>query len=146
MDDLKLELHDRWDSEEAKTILNNLRAYNMEKTGITEPPRDLTVTLKDGEGRMAGGLTGHTAWGWLFVKLFWVSETHRGQGLGTRLLEAAEREARARGCEHVWLDTFSFQARGFYEKHGYRIFGTLDDYPRGHRRHFLHKKLEGNNK
>lgn len=141
MDTLKLELHDRCDSDDFKTILENLRAFNISKTGITELPRELTVTLKYEDGKMAGGLTGHSAWGWLFIKLFWISEERRGAGLGSRLLGTAETEARARGCTRIWLDTFSFQARGFYEKHGYVVFGTLDEYPRGHKRFFMYKIL-----
>jgi hypothetical protein len=55
----------------------------------------------------------------------------------------AEREALARGCKHAWLDTYEFQARGFYEKLGYRCFGELDDYPTGFSRYFMQKALNG---
>jgi ribosomal protein S18 acetylase RimI-like enzyme len=55
------------------------------------------------------------------------------------MLLQAEQEAKARGCRGVWLDTYSFQARGFYERLGYAVFGTLDDYPPGQSRIFLHK-------
>jgi GNAT superfamily N-acetyltransferase len=87
------------------------------------------------------GLNGYTDWGWLFVKLLWVCEPLRGTGMGSRLLAAAELEARARGCRGVWLDTFGFQARGFYEKQGYSMFGELGDFPEGHARYFLSKRL-----
>jgi hypothetical protein len=53
----------------------------------------------------------------------------------------AEDEARALGCVGVWLDTFSFQARGFYERHGYEVFGTLDEFPAPHQRFFLRKRF-----
>lgn len=66
-------------------------------------------------------------------------ETLRGSGLGASLMRRAEEEAVRRGCRGAWLDTFSFQARGFYERLGYTVFGTIQDYPPGHRRHFMQK-------
>jgi len=74
------------------------------------------------------GLAGATYCGWLFVKYLWVSDTLRRQGVGRELMGQAEGRARERGCHSTWLDTFSFQARGFYEKLGYEEFGRLD-YP-----------------
>jgi GNAT superfamily N-acetyltransferase len=105
--------------------------------------RQLAVTLRDDDGRLIGGLTADTVWGWLQVKLLWVTSEHRGKGYGAELLTAAEDEARRRGCHHALLDTFDFQARGLYELLGYEVFGTLDDFPRGHRRFFMRKALEG---
>lgn len=67
-------------------------------------------------------------------------ELIRGQGVGRQLLGRAEAEAAARGCRNAHLDTFSFQARGFYESLGYEVFGALGDYPPGHSRYFLHKR------
>ena len=58
----------------------------------------------------------------MFIRILWVSEALRGQGFGQRLVEMAERRATERGCRHVFLDTFSFQAPGFYEKLGYQIY------------------------
>lgn len=101
----------------------------------------LTVFARDQGGRVIGGLVGDTVWGWLQVKEFWVAAAHRGKGHGTRLLEAAEREATRRGCHHALLDTFDFQAREFYEKLGYAVFGSLDDFPRAHVRLFMKKAL-----
>lgn len=93
------------------------------------------------DGALVGGLTGETGWKWLFVDLLWIAETHRGRGLGARLLRSAEAEAVRRGALHVYLDTFDFQARPFYERQGYELFGTLEDYPPGHCRFFLRKDL-----
>jgi GNAT superfamily N-acetyltransferase len=56
-------------------------------------------------------------------------------------MAAAEEEARRRGCHHALLDTFDFQARSLYERLGYEVFGTLDDFPRGHQRFFMRKAL-----
>jgi GNAT superfamily N-acetyltransferase len=101
----------------------------------------LSLFARDVAGRVVGGLVGDTVWGWLQVKQLWVAPAHRRNGYGKGLLEAAEREARRRGCHGAVLDTFDFQARGFYEALGYVLFGSLDDFPRGHARSFMRKTL-----
>ena len=103
--------------------------------------RTLTVLLRDGEHRVVGGLAGSTVWGWLQVTLVWVDEACRGRGHGRALMREAEAEAGRRGCHHAWLDTFDFQARGFYEGLGYEVFGQLAEFPRGHTRFFMRKTL-----
>jgi GNAT superfamily N-acetyltransferase len=140
--DPRIQLHDRKGSEDAQQILRSLVAFNQTQAR-KEDWRELTATVRDERGELIAGLNGHTDWTWLFVKLLWVSEAHRRQGLGRKLLQAAEEEALRRGCRNVWLDTFEFQARGFYEKLGYEVFGELPDYPPGFRRFFLRKKLPG---
>jgi GNAT superfamily N-acetyltransferase len=94
-------------------------------------------------GQVLGGAYGTTSWGWLHIALVWVSAELRRQGMGRRILEAIEGAARERGCTNAHLDTFSFQARPFYEKLGYEVFATLEDFPPGHRRFFLRKRLGG---
>lgn len=121
-------------------ILRNLIAFNTSKAGAPGP-HTLALLLHDRTGAVTGGLWGRTAWGWLFVELLYIPEERRGEGLGTTLIRRAEDEAWRRGCRHAWLDTFSFQARGFYEKLGYRVFGSLENYPVGHSRFFLTKAL-----
>ena len=106
--------------------------------------RPLAVFASGGDGRLVGGASGYTHWGWLFVRTLWVHEDHRGAGVGRSLLELIESEAARRGCHSSHLDTYDFQAVGFYEKLGYRTFGELDNYPPGHRRYFLARPLGGN--
>jgi GNAT superfamily N-acetyltransferase len=101
----------------------------------------LAVFARDAAGRVVGGAMARVNWNWLHVALLWVSEELRGSGVGALLLAAIEDEGRARGCTRAHLDTFSYQARPFYEKHGWRVFATLDDYPPGHERFFLCKDL-----
>jgi len=121
-------------------IVEPLIAFNIQQTGIDDY-RPLAALLRDGEGRIVGGLWGRTVFGWLFVELLFVPDALRSRGLGTELVQRAEREAMARSCHDVWLDTFQFQARGFYERLGYHCFGTLDDYPAGFSRFFMTKRL-----
>jgi ribosomal protein S18 acetylase RimI-like enzyme len=77
----------------------------------------------------------------LFVSILWVDEQLRGQGHATKMMDAAEDYARERGCHSAHLDTLSWQARPFYERRGYELYSTLDDYPGPHKRFFLKKKL-----
>jgi GNAT superfamily N-acetyltransferase len=88
-----------------------------------------------------GGIIGETHWNWLFINLLWIDETLRGQGYGHQLLQAAECEGRLRGATYAYLDTFSFQAPEFYQKHGYQVFGVLEDFPPGHKRYYFTKQL-----
>ena len=71
----------------------------------------------------------------------WVSDEARGGGHGSKLMHAAEELARSRNCIGVYLSTFEFQARPFYEKLGYSVFGTLEGYPPGYSQHYLVKRL-----
>jgi GNAT superfamily N-acetyltransferase len=77
----------------------------------------------------------------LFTELLFIPPALRGRGLGTDILSRAESEARDRGCHGAWLDTFEFQARGFYERLGYQQFAELPDYPMGYSRFFMRKAL-----
>lgn len=121
-------------------IVEALVAYNDQAAGPSGY-QPLAVLIQDDSGKTIGGLWGKTVYDWLFVELLVVPEQLRGQDIGTELLDRAEGIARARGCIGVWLDTYGFQARGFYEKRGYAVFGTIDDHPRGGCRFFLKKRL-----
>jgi len=111
------------------------------KTGDAELAKTVQVYLRDRDERVLGGVVGHLYGGWLNVSLLWVDEEHRNRGYGSSLLRMIEGEAVRSGCRYAHLDTYSFEARPFYEKHGYSLFATLDDYPVGFSRYFLKKKL-----
>lgn len=122
-----------------EAILAGSLSFTAARAGSHEA-RLLAVPVGDpATGGALGGLCGTTSSGWLFVEPLFVPETLRGSGLGASLMRRAEQEAVRRGCRGAWLDTFSFQARGFYERLGYAVFGTIQDHPPGHRRHFMQK-------
>jgi len=138
---LALRVEEPPDAADVETIKKALIAFNEEKTGRPLNPRRFLVSVRDGDGALVGGLTGVTYWDWLYVGELWLDERLRGRGWGRRLLDRAERIAVARGCRAAWLDTFSFQAPGFYRRLGWREFGSLDDQPSGESRHFFWKPL-----
>ena len=140
MKDVTVRLVDEIAPEDRDAIFDGLRGYNAEH-GFTSDWRALSVVARDRSGALIGGLLGETNLGWLFVATLWVAEEHRGRGIGSGLLAAAEKEARRRKCIGVLLDTFDFQARPFYERLGYKVFGRLPDSPPGGMRYYLCKRL-----
>ena len=133
------------DEEARKAIVGPLVAYNESQVGPSLN-RPLVVVVRDNTNAMVGGLWGHTGYGWLFTQLLAVPASMRAQGVGTAIMQCAEREAILRGCHSAWLDTFEFQARQFYERIGYECFGELPDYPAGYSRFFMKKMLAPNTK
>ena len=135
-----LELTDAVDEDTRKLILAPLVEYNTSQAGPSNG-KPVVITMKDELGAVVGGLWGHTGYEWLFTQLLVVPESHRGTGMGSQLMAMAENEAVARGCAGVWLDTFEFQARGFYERIGYEVFAELGNCPTGYSRYFMKKSL-----
>jgi len=121
-------------------IGDSLDAHNLAATGVAAF-YPVGLFLRSGPGECLGGLIGSVWGGWLHVRFSGWRRAARGGGNGTRLLAAAEDYARERGCFAATLETHSFQARPFYEKNGYSVFGSLEDYPPGHTKFFLRKTL-----
>src|SRR6476661_4501349 len=110
-------------------LSDELDAVNAAATVGTPAARELTVRLVDESGELAAGLSGWT-WGVAAgIGMTWVRDDARGAGLGTRLLAEFEAEARSRGCTHVFVTSFTFQAPGFYERYGYREIFRWNDVP-----------------
>ncbi len=138
----KITLTDAPTPEMRKAIVEPLVEFNHSRIGKPETYRPLAILLSEpGSDEIMGGLHGVTAFSYLWIDLLFVPESMRGTGIGRKLMAEAEGEAVRRGCHAAALDTFSFQARGFYERLGYSVFGTLDDCPPGHRRFYLTKRL-----
>lgn len=136
----ELALTDVDDPEVEKAIIAPLVEYNNSKAGPGNG-RPLVISIRDKSGSVIGGLSGSTSRRWLFTHLLVVPEQLRRQGVGSEIMKIAEEEAIARNCVGAWLDTFEFQARGFYEKLGYVCFGEIQDYPPGFSRFFMKKQL-----
>jgi len=124
----------------ADELRARLYEYNAEATGVDDG-RLMAAAIRDDEGRLVAGMTG---WTWAacgYVDQLWVRADHRREGLGNRLLAAAETEARARGCVLMVVSTHSFQAPGLYQRRGYVERGRVEGYPRGYAHIHLAKEL-----
>ena len=125
---------------EIEFVRNALGKFNTDIVG-EDGHTPFSIVEYDNNGNIIGGILGGTYWGWMYVDILWVHTDHRGKGIGSQLLAEAEAEAVHRGCHHVHLDTMSWQAPEFYEKHGYTLIGSLPDIPNGHQKHMLMKAL-----
>jgi len=122
-------------------VTDGLAAYNREKFGRVDT-RTLDILVHDDSGEIVGGLLGRSSLGLFFLDLFYLPETLRRGGLGSRMIQLAEDEARRRGCTAAFVYTVTFQAPDFYERHGYRRFGEIACPPDGATRIFLTKTLD----
>jgi len=125
--------------EDLQFLEEQVNEFNFARTGFRDA-RLLVILLRDAAGRLYAGLSGHTWGGAAEIRFLWVEESHRRSGIGSRLLRAAEEEARSRGCSKIVLSTHSFQAPDFYRRQGYVVAGECLDYPRGYS-HILLEKL-----
>ncbi len=124
-----------------QAVLEGLGRNIISKIGDVELGKDVQIFIRNNENKVVGGAIGSVFGGWLYVSLMWVEESLRNQGNGTKLLKMMEDEAVKLGCKHAHVDTYSFEAKPFYEKNGYTLFASLENYPEGHSKHFLMKKL-----
>jgi GNAT superfamily N-acetyltransferase len=138
----RITVEDNPSPDDLRVIQDGLTRHALPMTRVPGFQR-MAVLARDDGAALVGGAIGTVNWNWLHVALLWVSEPHRHTGLGTRLMDELEQAGARRGCTKAHLDTFSYQARPFYERRGYRVFGTLDDYPAGHQRFFMARPLRG---
>ncbi|MGV1752192.1 GNAT family N-acetyltransferase [Agrobacterium sp. CG674] len=123
----QITISDGPDKESETAILAALKSYNVDRFGPSDW-RELVIALRNDEGSVIGGLSGHTARGWLYTSLLFIPEDMRGQGLGPRLLAMAEDEARKRGCKGAYIDTMNPDALAIYQTCGYEIFGQIEGF------------------
>ena len=140
MNDVKIEVRRDPSAEEIDLIFNGLVEFNESQVGDARFKEFRIFASCQSEATIAG-LLGHTLWNGFFISALWVAEAVRRKGIGRQLLARAEELAMQNGCDHIHLDTFDFQAREFYVKNGFHLFGTIEDYPIGHKRYYLIKKL-----
>lgn len=122
-------------------LVDGVREFNAGFMG-DEKSKPLSVIARDEHDRLIGGVSGRTIYKQFLIEVVWIGEEVRGTGLGRRLMELAEVEARKRGCVAAQVDTLSFQGPVFYGKLGFEVVGKITDFPENHERYFLMKKFQ----
>ena len=130
------------DEVRAGTLGRSLRAFNYRRVGRYPEGQGVCLNAKAEEGNLLGGFRGEIYFHWLFVNVLFVEERERGKGLGARLLAEGEAHAKAKGALRSRLDTFEWQAPGFYEKHGYRELLRMPNYYRHYSLSLMVKDLQ----
>ena len=125
--------------DDVQYLEDRIYEFNSTVTGIGDGELFAFFVCED--DRIVAGICGNTWGGTCELRQFWVEESRRNRGFGTKLFQAAEQEARRRGCTQIILMTFSFQAPGFYRKHGFEVLATIDDHPRGYQNMLMRKRL-----
>jgi GNAT superfamily N-acetyltransferase len=125
--------------DEVQYLEDRIYEFNSKTTDIADG--DLLAFFVRDHNRIVAGVCGNTWGGTCELRQFWVEESHRRRGLGTRLFQAAEHEARRRGCTQIVLMTFSFQAPAFYARHGFEVVATIHNHPRGYQNLLMRKDL-----
>lgn len=124
-----------------QALEEKINQYNINDTGFDDFLL-LAIFVPDSQNNLIAGLSGYTWGSFCEINFLWVHKLYRHQGYGRRLLQTAELEAVNRNCQVVVLDSYSFQAPGFYQRLGYTISGIVEECPSGHRRYYLHKRLD----
>ncbi len=139
MSDFDIVIADVASDADVAALREALHQYNFDATGYRDG-HALSCFIREG-GELVAGIDGFTWGGYAGIDYLWVAEAMRGHGLGSRLLAAAEDEARRRGCTTISLDTHSFQAPDLYRSRGYTEVGRTLETPRGHSQMFFQKDL-----
>jgi GNAT superfamily N-acetyltransferase len=127
-------------SEDLAFVGEKLSSFNDADVGAADKT-PLAIFVRGEDEEILAGISGYTAWGWLYIQWLWVDDSLRGQRTAGRMLQAAEDEALSRGCHSAFIDTFNPAAKNAYERQGYGTFGELPDFPIGRTRSFLKKQL-----
>jgi len=129
--------------EEQDYLIDRLVEYNLLQVKAEQTVNfiDLSKKIVE-EGKIIAGIIARMyCWNMVYVDTLWVDTSYRGKKIGEKLLKEVESEAKSKGAKLVHLDTFDFQAKRFYEKQGYTVFGKLDDCPENHCRYYMKKSL-----
>lgn len=130
--------------EETEYIGDMLLRFNLESIPLSQEKPFIRINrcIKDESGEIIGGILACLAlWNILSIDTIWVKREYRNQGIAKQLLNIVETEAKNRGCNLAYLSTYDFQAKDFYLKDGYEIFGVLEDCPKEHKLYHLYKRL-----
>ena len=126
-------------SDDIDSVNSELEKYT--NSFLKDDYEKFSIVVKNEAGSVIAGITGFTVWERAGVNTLWVAEGYRGNGIGTKLLAQVEKIASERGSKQIETDSMSFQGVGFFEKNGYKVFGTLDNYPEGHYCNFYTKEI-----
>jgi len=140
---MNIKVTDKVDQESYTKIVELLIEYNLSKTQQHENEinKPIEIIARNNKNDIIGGIYGRSMWGTLEIKTFVVRPESRHEGIGKKLIEEAEKEAKKRNCRYISLDTFSFQAPKFYEKCGFIKIGTETDFPKGFEKYYYRKKI-----
>ena len=128
---IEIQHQDHHSADDAAYIRKKFIEFNDRQSGVF-PSKELHLFAYGPEQQIIGGLIGDISWGWLHVDVLWVDESYRQNSIGTALMDRAEAEARAMDVQSAYIETTDFQALGFYEKRGYKVFAQLENQPPGH--------------
>jgi GNAT superfamily N-acetyltransferase len=126
--------------EDVHFLEDRLYDHNVEQIGLDDG-QEYAFFVRDDHQSIRAGIAGWMWAGSCYVRLLWVHKDLRGQQVGTKLMQSVEREALRRGCQQIVVESFSFQAPGFYQKLGFETYAVLEDHPRGHRHHYFYKRI-----
>ena len=129
-------------AQEAEMVLVEGLGNNIiQQIGNVELGKSIKIFVRNKADEVVGGVIANVFGGWVYISLLWVEESLRNRGYGTQLMNLVETEATELGCQYAHVDTYSFEAKPFYERLGYESFATLEDYPKGYSKYFLKKRL-----
>lgn len=141
---MKIELAPSPSKSDLATISQGIKSFNEEHMPdelVHEQDTRFAVFAKDDSGNVVGGIRATAFWNYCIIELLWLSEATRGKGIGSKLINETETYAREKGFQYIRTETLEFQAKPFYEKLGYKVYGELDNYPKGHTTYCLVKEL-----
>jgi GNAT superfamily N-acetyltransferase len=141
---IKIILTELPSKDDLKTISQGIKSYNqihLPDEVVFEPDTRFAVLAKNEKGEVVGGIRANAYWNYCLIELLWLSDVVRGKGIGSQLMKQAEAFAIENGFEYIRTETVSFQAKPFYEKLGYTVYGELKDLPKGCTTYCLVKKL-----
>ncbi|MDM5188329.1 GNAT family N-acetyltransferase [Bacillus sp. DX4.1] len=139
-----MQIQNKWNPKDRDYIRKQLISFNQTKVPpkANSPTEDVCLTIKNEDEEIVAGLTGVIFWQCLHVDILWIDENIRHHGYGSKLLQEAEKIAKEKKCRLIKLDTFSFQAPEFYKKHGFTVYGIVEDFPQGHTQYYLEKRFQ----
>lgn len=141
---MKIELSESPPKSALDIISQGIESFNqghMPDEVVFESDTRFAVIARNNEGEVLGGVRACAFWNYCIIELLWLQNEARGGGVGSKLVAEAEAYAKSKGFQYMRTETLDFQAKPFYEKLGYKVFGELPNHPAGHTTCLLTKVL-----